>query len=76
MDASNTAKVQKETKMSTRVNYKSSEKINSTSDMNVLSSQITSDGVFSGVVVLDMNAEQAESFLCDDDRFISFSIKA
>jgi hypothetical protein len=60
--------------MSTRVNFKSSEKINSTSDMNVLSSQITADGVFSGVIVFDGDCESVESFLCDDDRFISFSI--
>lgn len=62
--------------MSTRVNYKANEKIKSTSDMNVLSSQITTDGIFSGVIVFDADAEFVESFLCDDDRFISFSIKA
>jgi hypothetical protein len=67
--------VQKETKMSTRVNYKANESITSTSEMNVLSCQKTEDG-FSGVIVFDADAESVKSFLCDDNRFVSFSIKA
>ena len=56
-----------------KYNYKSSEKIESTTEMNVVSSQITTDGTYTGVLVIDSeDADYCDNILESMDCIISY----